>query len=66
MRVITSDSIKCLSVRLEHIPGLQPATILSLNKAMADKNIGIKKDRRIFLVTVPTNPAALTKVYTCY
>ena len=66
MRVITSDKIKCLSMRLDHIPGLWPATIVSLNKVMADTNIGIKKDRRVFLATAPVNPTALTKVWCIY
>ena len=54
MRTIKSDRVNYLSVRLDHIPGIQPMTKAFVNKKVAaDKSIGIKSDRKVFLAEVP-------------
>jgi len=63
MRVITNKNIQYLAIRVSQIPGLQPEAVVFLNKTMALNGIGITGDKKVFLATVPVNPAALTKVH---
>lgn len=53
MRTTVSDNVSYLSIRLDYIPGLQPASKTFIIKSVADKSIGIKSDRRLFLMEVP-------------
>ena len=49
MRTVVSDSVKYLSIRLDHVPGIQPTTkAFVIKNVAADKSIGIKSDRKVF------------------
>ena len=66
MRTTVSDSVNYLLIRLDYIPGLQPASKTFILKCVADKTIGIKSDRRLFLAEAPKDPTCtvITKVCT--
>lgn len=74
MRIISSGKIEYLSIRMEGVPGLLPSTITYVNNALADKSLGIRSDRRYFLIEIPKAGMTITKVYlvsyiynnTCY
>ena len=65
MRTVVLDRVDYLSVRLDHIPGIQPTTkAFVIKKVAADKNIGIKSDRKVFLAEIPKDSicTGITKV----
>lgn len=65
MRTVVSDRVNYLSVRLDDIPGIQPTTkAFVIKKVAADKSIGIKSDRKVFLseITEDSICTDITKV----
>lgn len=63
MRTTISGSVNCLSIRLDYIPGLQPTSKAFIIRTIADKSIGIKSDRKVFLMELPKDSTpTLTKV----
>ena len=65
MRTIISNCINYPSVRIDHIPLIQPMTKAFVNKKVAaDKSIEIKSDRKVFLAEVPKDSVytGITKV----
>lgn len=62
MRTLTADKIEYLSLRLDEVPGLNPAMKEFINTKLLDKSIGIKRDRKIFIMTLPKHGNPTTKV----
>ena len=49
--------MKFLSLRMDELSGISPEMKMYINQSISDKTVmGIKKDRRIFLVDVPSAP----------
>ena len=58
----THNKQQVLSVRLEEVPSLRPATTKFIYTVLEDANIGVKSDRKYFLETIPEHGKIITKV----
>lgn len=61
VRIVQSNKMKLLSIRIDELSGISPEMKMYVNQAFSDRSIGIRKDRRIFLADVSSTP--INKVF---
>ena len=62
MRMTSTDKAEYLSLRLDEVPKLDSEVKEMVTSKLCDKSVGIKRDRRMFIVQLPKNADFKNKV----